>query len=306
MKPTRVLLVEDEVDVLRATTMALDDDGFQVIPASSGAPALVLFETETPDVAVLDLKLPDMDGVAVCRQIHHANASLPVIFLSAFDDPEIKRRACSEKSVEGYMCKPYDVGLLSAQIENAVSRRREVETLKELATHDPLTGLPNHRLLVELLNQAYHHALRNGSSIACLMIDVDRFRSINDEYGHPVGDLVLQEIARRLRAGVRRQDFLGRYGGEEFTAILPETDERAAGEVADRLRRDVSKDPFIIPDVGPRPVTISIGAAVLRAERTTPERLIEAADKALLNAKRTGRNRTCFNTDESPLSAAQS
>jgi len=292
---TRVLLVEDDVDALISAAEYLEHDGFIVIQARTGREAMRLFDEEHPDVAVLDYWLEgDMNGFDVCKHIKQVEpeaTSIPVIFLSACDDLETQRRAMLEVRAEGFLRKPTDISLLSAQIQAMARIRRREVALEQQAWHDVLTGLPNTGLLRNLLKQEHRRAARNHGSIACLMIDVDHFKVINDTFGHPTGDLILQEVANRLRAGLRKKDYLGRYGGEEFTAILPETNDDDALEVAERLRRRVAQEPFLIPGHSSRQITISIGAAIMAAATSNPEDLVNIADQALLKAKQGGRNR---------------
>jgi diguanylate cyclase (GGDEF)-like protein len=159
-----------------------------------------------------------------------------------------------------------------------------------LATTDGLTGLSNRRSLFHLAERSFAAATRYGRPLTALMFDIDHFKRVNDTYGHGVGDEVLREIARRCESGVREVDILGRYGGEEFVALLPETGLDGAMGVAERLRTSVGGTP-IETSAGPIPITISAGVAALGGGCASLKDLLEQADAALYDAKHSGRNR---------------
>lgn len=169
--------------------------------------------------------------------------------------------------------------------------------IERLATTDELTGLHNRRHLFYLAEREFTRARRNSRPIAAMMLDMDRFKQVNDTHGHTVGDEVLQAVARRLTANVRTEDILGRYGGEEFVAILPETDRTKAREIAERLLRAICEEP-IATTRGPVNVTISIGVAGTCEDLPDPMTLVDQADAALYTAKRAGRNRVVENWTE--------
>ena len=164
------------------------------------------------------------------------------------------------------------------------------ENLRLLTLHDPLTKLVNRRALFNRLDMEWKRSQRTGCLLSCVMIDVDLFKSVNDTYGHPVGDSVLRSVATMLKKCARETDCVGRYGGEEFVAILPDTDGRRAVQWANRYRLAVAKTPVSV-DQASIHVTVSLGVAERNARIATYEKLLSAADSALLEAKRTGRNR---------------
>jgi len=166
-----------------------------------------------------------------------------------------------------------------------------VERLRDLAVRDSLTGLFNHRHSQELLVHECERAGRYPGPVSLLMVDIDHFKSVNDQHGHQAGDVVLREVAALLREGVRTVDVLGRYGGEEFLAILPHTDAEDARQLAERLRRSIAEHVFRGADAEIR-TTVSIGVATYPSERVTSSaELIREADRALYQAKAEGRNR---------------
>lgn len=180
--------------------------------------------------------------------------------------------------------------VMGSQITVAIANALLFEETQRLATTDGLTGLSNRRSLFELADRAFAAATRYDRPLSGVMFDIDHFKRVNDTYGHGVGDEVLREIARRCESGVREVDILGRYGGEEFVAILPETGLEGAMGVAERLRKAVDRTP-IYTSAGPIPVTISAGVAKLDGGSRSLKELLERADAALYEAKDSGRNR---------------
>ncbi len=163
--------------------------------------------------------------------------------------------------------------------------------LEQLSTTDPLTELPNHRALSERLEQEVARARRYGHPLSLLFFDGDHFKRVNDTYGHSVGDVVLQELGRRVQRVLRAGDTLGRYGGEEFLVLLPETAPEEAGEIAERVRKAIAEHPLATSVLKEGiPTTISLGMASFPADGMSESSLVEQADRAMYWAKRLGRN----------------
>lgn len=179
---------------------------------------------------------------------------------------------------------------LAALTSGALARALALAQVSRLATTDVLTGLSNRRHLEELSARAFQEALRYGRPLSVLMTDVDHFKKVNDTHGHQVGDEVLRSVAGILQSQARGTDVVGRYGGEEFVLVLPDTDARGAQELAERIRKQVEAK-AVASSAGPVPVTLSLGVATLRVHGNTLDLLVEAADQALYAAKRAGRNR---------------
>ncbi|MBI3928791.1 MAG: diguanylate cyclase, partial [Armatimonadetes bacterium] len=206
-----------------------------------------------------------------------------------------------------YLVKPFTrerLGRALERVRHLIERRqlvkererlrRQLEVLTVQSVTDSLTGAYNRRYLDERIREEAKRAARHQKSLACLMVDVDEFKSVNDTLGHGLGDLVLQQVASRLREGMRETDILARYGGEEFTLLLPETDADGARTVAEKLRLRIEDAVFGDEDLQLR-VTVSIGAACLQP-RGTAEDLLRHADEALYRAKVNGRNRVVTNS----------
>jgi len=175
----------------------------------------------------------------------------------------------------------------------AEALEKSQEALKELSVRDPLTGLFNHREIYRVLHEELERARRYTHPLSFLMLDLDFFKRINDSYGHPAGDRVLRDLARVIRRELRQADLVGRYGGEEFAVIRPETAGEEALELARRIHRQIGGHRIPLPGGGDMGVTVSIGMASFPADASTPEKLVMAADNALYRAKESGRNRVC-------------
>ena len=287
-----VVLVADDDGVTRAMVGAwLGRSGFEVVAARDGEEALVLATESLPDLLLVDVTMPGIDGYDVCRAIQDAGAvAPPVIFLTAHTQTTARVAGLDAGAVD-YIVKPFEEAELLARVRAALRTKAVRDGLVEKAARDGLTGLLNRRELELRADSAVALALRHGRSLACLMIDVDHFKQINDRYGHAAGDAVLREAARRLASVCRASDVVARYGGEEFVLLLPEADRYAAVAVAEKLRAALSDRPF---DVGETTLTVtaSIGVAAWDEPMMTRQALFEAADEALYLAKERGRNRT--------------
>ena len=182
--------------------------------------------------------------------------------------------------------------LLKISERNELALREALDQVQRLASIDFLTGLNNRRHFFELAEQAIQGAHRYQHSLSAIMLDLDNFKHVNDSYGHATGDQVLKAVADRCRQTMRRVDVLGRYGGEEFAILLPESDLDAADMAAERLRQSITGN-SIGTESGPVSITASLGVATLDAEHSTLGALLISADQALYTAKRNGRNRVC-------------
>lgn len=306
--PLRVLLVEDnEGDALLVRTVFDNWHGwsFDVQAVTRLNDALVALEGSMPvDVVLLDLALPDSQGLESLTRIRERAPRVPVVVMTGIGDEETDWRAVQEGAagylVKGEMTPP----LLIRTIRHAIERYRMIEELKaareaarHLATHDFLTGIPNRLLLEDRLQNALANARRSGAHLAVVMIDLNRFKSINDTFGHTTGDAVLQCVAQRFSKIVRQSDTIARMGGDEFALVLTnmvrDTDAaRVAQKVLDVLARPiaVSSEQFQL--------SASLGIATFPRDGPDAVTLLKNADLAMYQAKREGAGDYQFHSPE--------
>jgi diguanylate cyclase (GGDEF)-like protein len=289
------LIVDDDADQRQTLAALLGRAGYDVEVASNGNEAFAHLRQRPVDLVLLDVGMPGENGFAVCKKIQHSLSHPPsVLFLTGRADPE----ACVyglDVGGQDYIVKPFEPDELEARIRAALRAKRTIDELASQVSRDPLTGLLNRTELDERLNKAIATARRNERPLCALMIDVDRFKSVNDTLGHSAGDAVLVETARRIADVTRPSDSLFRYGGEEFFLVVPETSLAEAAKLAERLRMAISSTPFDAVAAGSLRVTVSIGVATWRPGRSA-QVLVDAADEALYAAKSAGRDRVVSGT----------
>ena len=308
----RVLLVEDEPTTRMLTEGVLCHLlGGAVYTAENGQQALSLALQVMPQIVITDWLMPIMDGLEFCRALRATDwgQSMYVIMLTG-EETEGKIIEAFEAGVDDYVVKPVNGRALGARMRAALHYVKLLEAwegdraqLKEFAAelaisnrrlqHAAMTGLPNRRAGMAALTRFWNASQRTTQPVAALMIDVDRFKSINDQHGHAVGDQVLQEVARAIQNSARKDDIVSRIGGEEFLLVCHNADARVALLAAERLRRMVKALRIIIAGVEIQ-ITVSIGVASREAGMASEENMLLAADKALYAAKNNGRDRVCL------------
>ena len=285
--PYRVLLVDDSAPEAEYFAHALTLAGMATRIATEPARMLEHLVDFDPDLVLMDMYLPGCRGDELARVIRQMSRyfSLPIVFLSAETDLDRQLDAMHLAGDE-FLTKP----ILPAQLVRAVSTRAaRHRELRAMITQDGLTGLSNHIQLHKQLEVEVARAQRGKFALSFAMIDLDHFKAVNDRYGHPAGDDVLRTLSRFLREHLRQADVLGRYGGEEFAAVLTNIDAPTAARIIDKLREDFALMKHRLPD-GEFSVTFSAGIASISTAAKTAD-LVIAADNALYQAKRAGRNR---------------
>jgi diguanylate cyclase (GGDEF)-like protein len=289
-----ILVADDDPDILMLLGHVLDREGYRIVQASDGIEALQLVKETSPDLCLLDVSMPGLDGYAVCRALQaQGPAAPPVIFLTARADTASRVNGLDAGAAD-YVVKPFDAAELRARVRAALRTKIARDALLAEAATDALTGLLNRGQLVEAAESLIAAARDEGGQLACVMIDLDRFKLINDTYGHVAGDVVLAEASRRFSRAVRRTDVVIRYGGEEFLVLLPEADTAGALGIGARLRASLSAPVAVAADDagGPFevPVRASFGVACWRDGMELDD-LVAAADAAMYEAKKLGRDR---------------
>jgi diguanylate cyclase (GGDEF)-like protein len=290
--PNRVLVIDDSEPIHKLIVARLRPEGLEVTGEMDGERGIQRAIVEMPDLILLDVGLPDMDGFEVCRQLkeHPSTRDIPIIFLTGTTSTDSKVRGLDLGAVD-YVTKPFDQVELRARVRAALRTKRLQDILEQQSFLDGLTGLWNRAYLDRRIESELNVARRYGRPLGLVLADIDNFKSLNDTHGHLFGDVVLQGVAEALRAHARRSDIVARYGGEEFAVLLTDTTLKAAVYVAERLRASIESRRFEAHGeiIG---VTASLGIACtqdLGGELTT-EKLIAASDKALYSAKDAGKN----------------
>lgn len=293
----KALVADDDAASRILLQKVLTKWGYDVVTAASGEEAWnVLTGDNAPDLAVLDWMMPELDGVEVCRRIRALDLSSPpylILLTSRGDKQDIATGL--EAGAADYIQKPFDHDELRARLlvgrRFAELNRKLLETQRELrrqALTDPLTHIMNRRAILMRLSEEMARAPRQGLPLSIGVLDIDHFKSVNDEYGHAGGDFVLQAVVDRTLKALRPYDALGRIGGEEFLIVMPGVGPRDAEIVLERIRRIVRGTAIEVQGTG-LTVTVSIGGAVAGGE--SMDDLMHNADDALYRAKGSGRDR---------------
>jgi len=283
---------------------AIEDYGYLLSEAHNGRQAIVLAQSTNPDLILLDLEMPQMDGLECLRKLQadESTKHIPVIIVTGSHVSK-KIDAVLEAGAIDFIAKPFSTTILKTRVRDIEERHnREAELLAmkssleasiaelEMLTRcDPLTGICNRRSFFELCQIEWSRSERHGIPLSCVVLDADFFKRVNDNYGHQFGDHVLKQIAKIMSDFSRSSDVVCRYGGEEFVAFLPETDERQAASWAEKMR--IAMEELKLTTEGVHvPITISLGVAQRLDDTESPESLIDLADQALAIAKQKGRN----------------
>ncbi len=314
----RILVIDDSITVRMTLRDLFVEQGYEVLLAEGGDEGIGVLRSEQVDVVILDLLMPGKSGADTLREIMADEdlASTPIILLTAVTDRG-ELVDCLDMGANDFVVKPWDDRELLGRVRSKVNAARKriakdeqalqaarllaesnIE-LSQVSRIDPLTQLFNRRAIEESLTLEHDRSARHEHVYSIVMMDVDHFKLFNDSQGHQAGDDCLQQVAQCAQQAVRTSDMLGRYGGEEFIALLPETELADAQVVAERIRDAVYERniPHPASKTADR-VTVSIGVAAGPGERW--EHLVKQADEALYSAKESGRNRVCARQDRVP------
>jgi diguanylate cyclase (GGDEF)-like protein len=289
-----VLVVDDDPDKSELLKVALAMEGYEVHTATNGREALLAIESFQPDLVVSDIMMPEVNGYELARRIRENPRTryIPIILQSAARIEAEDFRLGEEVGALGFITNIADLDLLLARSRTLLDFRAHLDTVEEAANTDHLTGAANRRRFDEQLKREIERAERYGHPFCLMLLDIDDFKKINDEFGHKAGDEVINHLAEILQESIRAPDLAARIGGDEFAVLLVETTVVKGVEVADRLRQTIKASDFPTGGSGTIKITASFGIAeFLSEERTSPELLARRADAALYEAKREGRDR---------------
>jgi diguanylate cyclase (GGDEF)-like protein len=292
MKP-KLLCVDDEPFIVQALDR-LFKDHFEVLTATSPAEGLELIRNHRDCAVVIsDFRMPDMNGVEFLKQVRAiAPLSSRAILSGQIDLAQISQ-AINHADIHKFIMKPWENEYLTVQILETIQMHhmiREKAHFERLAITDPVTGLTNHRFFQDQLRAEIKKAETQKTNLSLVLFDVDHFKSFNDRFGHPEGDRLLASVAAQLSTIADGRGFVSRYGGEEFTLILPGMDAQEGYNVAEDIRKRFESQPIAGPSSSPAYITLSAGLASYPAHADKAPDLIESADRALYQAKRQGRN----------------
>lgn len=285
----KLLAVDDNESNLDILLRLLQD--YDVIVALDGKSALDLLHYETPDVILLDIIMPGMDGYEVCARIKSNPRwrDIPVLFITAKTDETSLVRAYDVGGCD-YVTKPFRSSELLARVRTQLEYRRAMEQLRHVAVTDDLTGIYNRRAFFEAALRAFQRARERGTALGVLMLDLDHFKGINDRYGHGMGDQALRRFAETVRGLLLPKHVFGRLGGEEFALLAPGSNEAESIALAERVCQAVSAIRFD-PPADDLSMTVSIGVAQIEDGAADLDALLREADDLLFQAKHDGRNR---------------
>jgi diguanylate cyclase (GGDEF)-like protein len=292
----RLLVVDDQRANIQALFQAFQAD-YKVQMATSGEQALAICRSRPPDLVLLDVVMPGMDGFEVCRQLKADDTTkdIPVIFVTGHNEEEAETLGLDVGAVD-FISKPINPRIVRARVRTHLTMKRQSDLLREWVYIDGLTGVCNRRYFDERLKSEWDRAVRLGTPLSVALVDVDLFKRYNDHYGHQAGDECLRRVAAVMKASLRRPtDMAARYGGEEFALLMPDTDANGALHLAGQIRHALSETHIDHADssVGPL-LTISVGVCTwIPGATSSAAALLKAADAQLYKAKSLGRDQAC-------------
>ena len=285
--PYRVMIVDDSLALTSYHTAVLEQAGMSVKAVNNPLHVIQALLEFTPDLILVDLYMPECNGLDLAKVIRQLDAyvSIPIVFLSAENDID-KQHFAMGLGGDDFLTKPIQPQHLIAAVSNRIRRSL---MLRSFMVRDSLTGLLNHTAINDMLEREVAWATRQNRPLSYAMVDIDNFKQVNDNYGHPAGDRVIKSLSRMLKQRLRSTDLIGRYGGEEFALVLVDADAARALQMLETIRADFSQL-LHLADGREFTTTFSCGIADI-AHFPDSSRLGDAADKALYRAKHAGRNR---------------
>ncbi len=286
-----ILIVDDtetNIDIL----IDLLDDKYELLVATDGSTALEILAQEKIDLVLLDIMMPIMDGYDVCKHIrnNYNTEELPIIFITAKSDEESIEKAY-DIGGNDYVVKPFKAKELLARIDTQLKLKTLIDNLERVASYDEMTGIYNRRKFFQLAVDVFKEGIDN---LYAVMIDIDKFKDVNDKYGHPTGDKVIKLVAKEISKNICEDSIFGRVGGEEFAILCFKDSAQTVKEKIEKLRKNIENLEILSDNNELIKCTISEGIAKATNETKTIDALLKEADIALYEAKGTGRNRVIF------------
>ncbi len=294
--PRKILLIDDDRLQFRLTQAHFDNfqtDRYELEWAETYEDGLSKLMSGAYAACLLDYQLGERDGLQLIREAVAQQCRTPIVFLTAEAADRVDIAAMNAGALDYLVKGEITPRMIERSLRYAGKLAETLEALRLLATHDALTGVLNRREFDRILAEEADRALRFGHALSLVIVDVDHFKRINDTQGHPVGDTVLREVARRIAQQVRTVDRVARMGGEEFGLVLVQADQASALDVAMRVCAALRTSAVPVNEALGLPVTVSAGVATMPRDADTAATLVAAADKALYAAKASGRDRAC-------------
>lgn len=294
----KILIVDDDEMSRVLVSKALEYEGYKVRQAESGDQGLKVIQDWEPSLVLLDVQMPGLNGIETLLRLRATEEYVSVIFVSGEAHPEDVIRGL-DAGADDYVTKPFNVLELLARVRTQLrikdlndSLKRANDRLKELVDIDDLTGLFNMRSLYKRLDYELDRGRRYNRSVCVIMMDLDKFKRVNDQHDHLFGSHVLAQVGRIIRENMRKVDFAARYGGDEFLVVLTEINLEGAKTFANRLRTKIESSTFANEHYSMK-LTGSLGLALVNPndEKIDARALVRYADRALYKAKENGRNR---------------
>ena len=290
---SKLLIVDDEKMNLKVLTNILISD-YTILTATNGKEAIQRAVEYKPDLILLDILMPEMDGYQTLSEIKKTESikKTPVVFITGLNSDEDEEKGLSLDAAD-YITKPFSAMIVKIRVRNQIQIVNQLKMIERLSLTDQLTELPNRRYFDDRINMEWRQAIRERTQISLLLIDIDRFKNINDAYGHQNGDIVLKILSGILKKSLKRPgDFSARWGGEEFIILMPNTSLEGAFEIAEKIRTDIEKEDIFLENGKRINTTVSIGVNSYSPEKTcSVQAFISDTDKALYTAKDAGRNK---------------
>ncbi len=300
----KILLVEDDPAELRTLRSQIPEVEFEILECADGQQAWEVYQSEPVRLLITDWKLPGMDGPELIRHVRTTpkdESERPFIMLLTSPDAADADIEGLDTHVDDYLSKPLDIRELRSRIAIAlrilsleVRLRKSLGQVQNLTTYDSLTRLLNRRSVYEYAEAEVSRIPDETNRVSLILLDIDRFREINDQYGHTVGDQVLRLVADTIEQSIRPYDWAGRWGGEEFLLVLPGTAPHEANDVAERVRANVASSSLSLTDSSVLHPRVSLGVVSTNSGTPGVDELINQANQALHRAKQEGRDRVCL------------
>ena len=292
----KILIVDDDHETRNLLDVFLTTKGYICEMASDGDEALEKASKNSFNAVITDVKMPKMDGIALTRELIKNYPGISIMVMTGFtveftEEDAINAGACD------FITKPFSLTEFAARFNKMIRDIKQIDVLKDLAHFDALTGLPNRKLFCDRLTQSIESANRYEHMLGLIFLDLDNFKSVNDSFGHDMGDLLLKETASRLMECVRGSDTVARMGGDEFTIILTKiVKPRGAAVVAQRIVESLSRIFFL--GVNECTISASVGISLYPSDANDPAALLKNADTAMYRVKQHGKNGYQFYGDE--------